>query len=367
MATYNSILKSNSWLTADEFGEWLGVKEEQYAVPTEGIAAELTEQFIKYTAQNVGVAGNNITVEYIGGGTKGSEVVTVTVDAIQVQIEDGVSTAEDIRSAVSASGLASALVSVELVVEEPDTLPDVEVRTQNIMGPKNLVGGVDDEPFSSDPKTKVQVTRKRYEQLINTACTKIESIIQTNVLAKTFQEDLDGNDSNVIVPSAWPILEVDEVKIDFNRNFGPETVVDEINQILRGMADRRQDVNELPLRIIGSNVYLRDDDNDNVIGRIFSGSVAGSVRIKYKAGWALDSSDVPDDLKIASLQLAEWYEFRRSNRDVGVASKGVRGESYSKFGELEQGIPLEIYGLLETYINYGFGNFERIQNNIFGV
>ena len=365
MAIYNSILKSNAWITADDVGEWLyDDKPERYEVPTAGINAFLVFQFIRYTAQNLGVAGNNITIEYTGGAVAGSEVVTVVGDAITVQIEDGVSTCEQIRAAVSSNGAASALVSVQLEVVEPDTQADVEVRTNNIGGPTNLAGGVDDTPFA---KQDIPVRRKRFEKLINAACDKIESILQTVVLCKEYQEDLDGNDSNVIVPSMFPIKELVDVRIDFNRNFGSETVVDQINLILRGMTDKRAD-NSIPnLRIVGNNVYLRDDDNDNVIGRIFSGSVAGSVRVTYKAGWAIDTEDVPYDLHLAALQLVEWYEFRRSNKDIGVASKGVRNESYSKMGELEEGIPKEIYDMISPYINMSFGMFERVQNNIMGL
>lgn len=365
MANYVSILKQNAWITADDVGEWLyDDKPERYEVPTQGEFAYLVEQFIRFTAQNLGIAGNNITIEFTGGGTQGAEVASVLGDAISVQIEDGVSTCEDIRAAVSAHGGASALVSVALEVNDPDTLPDVQVRTCNIAGPTSLVGGIDDIPF---PKADVPVRRKRLEKLINAACDKIESILETNVLSKQFQEDLDGNDSNVVVPSKWPILSVEELKIDFNRNFGPETIVDQINQILRGSADKRADVSAPDLRIVGNDIYLRDDDNDNVIGRIFSGSVAGSVRILYTAGWARNIDDVPNDIHLATIQLVEWYEFRRSNRDIGISSKGVRGESYSKMGDMTEGIPTEIYDMIAPYISYGFGLYERHQNNIMGI
>lgn len=365
MATYNSILKPASWITADDFGEWMyDDKPERYEVPA-GAFAVLLIQDILYTAKNIGVIGNGITIEYTAGAVQGAEVVNTVGNDITVQIESGVSTAEDIRTAVASSGPASALVNVALQVIAPDQLSEVQVRTQTAPEAQaNLADGVDDIAF---PKADVPIRRKRFELLINSACSKIESIIQTIVLAKDFQEDSDGNDSNVIVPSQWPILSLDTVKIDFNRNFGPSTIVDQINIILRGMADKRQDVGASDIRIVGNDIYLRDDDNDNVIGRIFSGSVAGSVRVNYKAGWARDIDDVPDDLRLATLQLTEWYERRRSNKDIGIGSKGVRGESYSKQGEMTEGIPTEIYDLIAPYINMSFGMFERMQNNIMGL
>lgn len=51
-----------------------------------------------------------ITVAYTGGGTAGAEVVTVVGNAISVQIQSGVSTATNIKTAVIASVPASTLV-----------------------------------------------------------------------------------------------------------------------------------------------------------------------------------------------------------------------------------------------------------------
>ena len=365
MATFTSKLKPNSWINADELGRWLNDdKPERYEVPTAGEQATVNIQSIKYTARNQGIAGNAITIEYVSGGSAGSESVAVSESAITVTIEDAVSTAQNIRQAVSNSGAASALVFAELIVQEPDVLADVQARTQQIVSATSLAGGVNDTPFDD---SSIPFRRQRYEMLINSACQRIEGILRTNVLAKTYQEDIDGNDSNVVVPAQWPIISVADIRIDYNRNFDEASIVDQINILFRGMPDTRQDVSANDIRLVGNDIYLRDDDSDNVIGRVFSGSVAGSVRVTYKAGWANNTEDVPEDLRLAALFLAEWLEFRRSNRDVGVSSKGVRGESYSKGEELIEGIPASIYGMLENYINHSFGEHFRHQNNIFGV
>jgi hypothetical protein len=367
MATYNSILKPNVWLTTNEVGEWLDLNENQYTVPPSAIQASKVIQDIKYTARTAGTSGNSISIEYISGGIAGSEIVSVIGSAIQVQIEDLVSTVAQIKNVIDLHGPSAALVFAEVNVVEPDTLPIVEQRTQTIQAITLLTGGANDVPFSTDPKNNVPKRLRRFETLMNAACDKIESIIQTNVLIKQYQEDLDGNDSNVIVPSKWPIYTVDELKIDYNRVFDATSIIDSLNLILRGVADKRMDISIPELRIIGNDIYLRDDVNDNLIGNVFTGSVAGSIRIKYKAGWAKDVVDVPGDLKLASLQLVEWLEFRHSNKDVGISSKGVRGESYSKSQDLEEGIPSDIYGLIAPFISYGFSNHERIQNNMMGI
>ncbi len=206
--------------------------------------------------------------------------------------------------------------------------------------------------------------RRLLERVINIACDKVQNILQTSVIAKQFEETLDGNNSNVILPSKWPIVSVQEVRIDYNRNFGPETIVSSVNQILRGYADVRQEFTDLALRIVGNDIVLRDDGFDTIIGKIFSGSVIGSTKIKYTAGWAKDAEDIPFDLRHATTLLVEYYYFQRSNRDLNITSKGVRGESFSK---IKDGIPDTILELLEPYKDVTMPLFEKSQTNIFGV
>lgn len=75
------------------------------------VKATLALGGVTYTAAAFGTGGNAITVAYTAGGTAGAEVVTVTGNAISVQIEDGVSSITQVRTAVNASGAAAALVS----------------------------------------------------------------------------------------------------------------------------------------------------------------------------------------------------------------------------------------------------------------
>lgn len=82
-----------------------------FTVPAE-TAATLTLGGVTYTAVAAqGAGGNAITVAYTGGGTAGSEVVTVTAKAISVQIQSGTSTITQVRTAVNASTAAAALVT----------------------------------------------------------------------------------------------------------------------------------------------------------------------------------------------------------------------------------------------------------------
>jgi len=74
--------------------------------------AFLDDGSITYTAVASGTPGNAITIAYTSGGTAGLEVVTVTGNNISVQIQSGVSTGSQIKTAVNSSGPAAALVTV---------------------------------------------------------------------------------------------------------------------------------------------------------------------------------------------------------------------------------------------------------------
>lgn len=89
----------------------------------------------KFTAVASGPAGNNITIQFTPGGVAGSEVVSVLSTAIEVQIEDNVSTSQQIADAVNAFPAASALVVASVIGGG---------SAESVMlGPLNLVGGAD--------------------------------------------------------------------------------------------------------------------------------------------------------------------------------------------------------------------------------
>lgn len=68
---------------------------------------------IKFTARQAGEAGNNIAIVFASGGTAGSESVAVSDNVITVTIEDGVSTYDQIMTAIQADNEANGLVAVE--------------------------------------------------------------------------------------------------------------------------------------------------------------------------------------------------------------------------------------------------------------
>lgn len=90
------------------------------------VAAAKAIQDLTYTADDSGEEGNSISVTYEDGGTAGSEVVTVQGSKIIVSMEDGVSTATQIKAAVDAHAEAAALVAVSITGTGSDAQDETE-------------------------------------------------------------------------------------------------------------------------------------------------------------------------------------------------------------------------------------------------
>lgn len=100
-----------------------------------GSAATVTIQDLTFTVNGVGTGGNAVSIEYTGGGTAGAEVVTNTGLAFSCQIEDGVSTATQVKAAFDAYGTYTVNASVTITGTASDP--------QTIQGPTSLAGGTD--------------------------------------------------------------------------------------------------------------------------------------------------------------------------------------------------------------------------------
>lgn len=336
-------LKNFVYMTFEEVADWLKIDYKTIGLEGDTKATKVIQD-LTFTAKLNGLEGNDIQVEYVGGGTAGSEVVTVTGKKISVQIENTVSTSAQIKAAIEASTAAAALVSIALNA----------TNTQTIQALTNLTGGA----YHGTYKPAI---RRVIEDLMNASCEKIERLIDGSVIEKEFQEDMDGGDSNVFVPNMWPIRSITELKVDYVRVFGPDTVVSPSNYFIRGGADVRQVTGDVQIKIVGNDVVLYDDHQTVILGSLLIGSKLGAVRIKYKAGWAKTADDVPSDLRLATKQLIEYWWLQRENRDINVSSKGVKGESYTK---LKDGIPEQIHEMIQEYVDTSMGARPVMQRNV---
>lgn len=124
----------NPNITSSRYASGLEVSMDN-VTPYAGVAASLVEQDLTFTFNSPGSFNNNYTMAYTSGGTAGSEVVSLVGNDISVQIENGVSTATQIKAAVDAiPALVDAITT---------TISGTASNAQNTFGPTNFSGGED--------------------------------------------------------------------------------------------------------------------------------------------------------------------------------------------------------------------------------
>lgn len=108
------VLETQGWVTA-VFHNVYTVAAATAKTFISGVPSEIEVQDITYTSvSQYAPYSNTLTIAYVDGGEAGAEVVTVAGVAISILIEDGVSTATQIKAAFDASGPATALASAAI-------------------------------------------------------------------------------------------------------------------------------------------------------------------------------------------------------------------------------------------------------------
>jgi len=156
-----------STVTSSGTGSWNGVRISPQAVDTfnafgisvdmsnatvyPGVKASVTIQDLFFEALVAGTdPGNTITILYNPGAIAGSEVVSNVGPAITVQIENGVSTATQIKAALDAYGVFAGNATV--------TVTGVGSNPQTTQGPTNLAGGINPgQKFAGDFNGDVRI------------------------------------------------------------------------------------------------------------------------------------------------------------------------------------------------------------------
>jgi len=99
--------------TAISTGALIRVKNDGTTqIPWPGTAASVVMQDLTYTAGEAMECGNLFTIGYTSGGTAGSEVVSISGYDVTVQIQNGVSTANQVKAAIEANPTTNALFVV---------------------------------------------------------------------------------------------------------------------------------------------------------------------------------------------------------------------------------------------------------------
>lgn len=214
-----------------------------------------------------------------------------------------------------------------------------------------------------DVKThlKIKLDNTEYDnkisRLMNMATDLCEKYIDGPIKIREFVESRDGDASDTMVPDYYPVRSIEEIRIDYNRQFDDSTIIDTSNYLLRGTKD-------LAAGIKGTDVVIRDDNNVSIVGRIFTGSVVGAIQLTYTAGWGVDMNDIPYDLQHAVLMTIEYYYILGENRELNVTSKqNNQSQRYTR----ETGLPKEVTELLDSYKDYTFGRNNKPQKNTFVI
>ncbi len=100
-----------------------------FVVPAETAASRTLQSALTFTAvANLGAGGNSITYTFTTGAVAGAEVVTVVGTAITIQVQSGVSTATQVKTAYDLVADATALATCALVGgHETDTIASATV------------------------------------------------------------------------------------------------------------------------------------------------------------------------------------------------------------------------------------------------
>jgi hypothetical protein len=121
----------NPNITSSRYASGLQVSMDN-VTPYAGVQSSLVEQDLTFTF--VAAGDNDVyTLEYTPGATAGSEVVSLVGQDITVQIEDGVSTATQIKNAVDAIPQLAAAITT--------TVTGTGSNPQDVFGPTNFSGG----------------------------------------------------------------------------------------------------------------------------------------------------------------------------------------------------------------------------------
>ena len=167
--------------------------------------------------------------------------------------------------------------------------------------------------------------------VVASSSARVERYLMRRILEGNFSGEFDSLGQRDIVLSEYPVRNVISVRCDPERVFGDETK----------LADNAWYCATVPYDILEDlpAVLIFDPFVSLPIGRRI-------IRVEYTAGYPLDA--IPEDLKLATMELVAW-EFRRvKSKQVGV-SGFVPTSGRMERTVLEMQMPENVREMLEPY------------------
>lgn len=160
----------------------------------------------------------------------------------------------------------------------------------------------------------------RYEDLINQASIRFNTITRRKLKGRSITEYRDGDSSQELYTNEWPIESVStniSIWVDIDRNYTTDTKVDSTNIIIYSTKGQ---------------IKLKNDS--------FSAGDQ-SVKMTYTAGY----STVPEDLKYACKEYCRLMWKREASNQIGIKSQSVEGGTVT----YEQDMPWSVRRILDYY------------------
>lgn len=175
-----SVPGGGALLTAIQGGSILRYKDDDVTpIPYPGVTADVIMQDLTYTAGEAMECANQYTIGYVAGGTAGSEVVSVSGFDVTVEIEDGVSTANQVKAAIEANPTTNALFVVTVTgvgtnfqyagtLKAKKIIQDLTYTADSAGVAGNLINLTYTDPGAASQSLSVNVTGNDIEVLLAT-------------------------------------------------------------------------------------------------------------------------------------------------------------------------------------------------------
>lgn len=166
----------------------------------------------------------------------------------------------------------------------------------------------------------------RIEMLVNTASQLIADYSDRVLVYSSYDVRRDGRRADRLVLPEWPVVAITAVYDDPAWDFSTQTLIDPTE-------------------------YGVEEDSVLVLknGRKFQ-RANRNVRVTYTAGYQLITGGpglpIPSTLSYACLMVVDWLDLIKSDRRLGVTSKGKNGESISFSDQL----PPQITAMLADFV-----------------